>query len=171
MGQAFSTTTFDKKKALSIIPHYRKFRKPNQSKSTHNHLLITTLGLLSALTIVAVVYYGTAFHVSPADDEIEKDDHDDQEEEETRQISPAVLDWLQSKTPNRDFILTEGDDDYEQQQHKILLVGEGDFSFSAALALSSPSASNMVATSLDSRGRLQTDLYCILSPQKKKKKN
>ncbi|XVF76986.1 hypothetical protein PTKIN_Ptkin14bG0003800 [Pterospermum kingtungense] len=35
--------------------------------------------------------------------------------------------------------------------HKILLVGEGDFSFSASLAVAFGSATNMVATSLDSR--------------------
>lgn len=34
---------------------------------------------------------------------------------------------------------------------KILLVGEGDFSFSACLAKAFASATNMVATSLDSK--------------------
>ncbi|XP_058068185.1 heavy metal-associated isoprenylated plant protein 41-like [Magnolia sinica] len=36
--------------------------------------------------------------------------------------------------------------------HKILLVGEGDFSFSASLAKAFGSATNMVATSHDSKG-------------------
>ncbi|TXG68096.1 hypothetical protein EZV62_009371 [Acer yangbiense] len=36
--------------------------------------------------------------------------------------------------------------------HKILLVGEGDFSFAACLAKAFATASNIVATSLDSRG-------------------
>ena len=36
--------------------------------------------------------------------------------------------------------------------HQILLVGEGDFSFSSALANAFGSAENMVVTSLDSRG-------------------
>ncbi|XP_012849416.1 PREDICTED: uncharacterized protein At4g26485-like [Erythranthe guttata] len=35
--------------------------------------------------------------------------------------------------------------------HRILLVGEGDFSFSACLAVAFGSASNMIATSLDSQ--------------------
>lgn len=39
---------------------------------------------------------------------------------------------------------------------KILLVGEGDFSFSACLAKNFGSARNMVATSLDSKGTLKT---------------
>ncbi|XP_042486013.1 uncharacterized protein At4g26485-like isoform X2 [Macadamia integrifolia] len=39
--------------------------------------------------------------------------------------------------------------------HKILLVGEGDFSFSACLANVFGSADNMVATSLNSEGFLQ----------------
>ncbi|KAF9589643.1 hypothetical protein IFM89_026668 [Coptis chinensis] len=39
--------------------------------------------------------------------------------------------------------------------HKILLVGEGDFSFSACLARAFGSASNMVATSLDSKSFLK----------------
>ncbi|KAI3969543.1 hypothetical protein MKX01_020104 [Papaver californicum] len=42
--------------------------------------------------------------------------------------------------------------------HKILLVGEGDFSFSACLARAFGSASNMVATSLDSEATLCTRL-------------
>ncbi|KAI3427783.1 uncharacterized protein J3R85_009212 [Psidium guajava] len=36
--------------------------------------------------------------------------------------------------------------------HRILLVGEGDFSFAACLARKFGAADNMVATSLDSRG-------------------
>ncbi|XP_052621159.1 heavy metal-associated isoprenylated plant protein 41-like [Lactuca sativa] len=36
--------------------------------------------------------------------------------------------------------------------HQILLVGEGDFSFALSLAMSFGSASNIVATSLDSYG-------------------
>jgi 25S rRNA (uracil2634-N3)-methyltransferase len=38
--------------------------------------------------------------------------------------------------------------------HKILLVGEGDFSFALSLANTFGSASNMVATSRDSKGTL-----------------
>lgn len=40
-------------------------------------------------------------------------------------------------------------------RHWILLVGEGDFSFSTCLALAFDSASNMVATSLDSKAFLK----------------
>ncbi|VFQ91732.1 unnamed protein product [Cuscuta campestris] len=43
--------------------------------------------------------------------------------------------------------------------HKILLVGEGDFSFSACLAAAFGSAANMTATSLDSEEFLTTN-YC-----------
>ncbi|XVF03574.1 hypothetical protein REPUB_Repub05bG0005200 [Reevesia pubescens] len=43
---------------------------------------------------------------------------------------------------------------YYCSSHKMLLVGEGDFSFSACLAKAFGSATNMVATSLDSRGFL-----------------
>lgn len=39
---------------------------------------------------------------------------------------------------------------YYSSYHEILLVGEGDFSFSLSLAMSFGSASNIVATSLDS---------------------
>ncbi|KAL7088172.1 hypothetical protein ACP275_13G112100 [Erythranthe tilingii] len=41
---------------------------------------------------------------------------------------------------------------YYSSTHRILLVGEGDFSFSACLAVAFGSASNMIATSLDSQG-------------------
>ncbi|KAL8469607.1 hypothetical protein ACS0TY_032454 [Phlomoides rotata] len=40
-------------------------------------------------------------------------------------------------------------------RHKILLVGEGDFSFSASLARAFGNASNMVATSLDTEADLE----------------
>ncbi|WJX59538.1 25S rRNA (uracil(2634)-N(3))-methyltransferase [Trifolium repens] len=40
------------------------------------------------------------------------------------------------------------------KHHKILLVGEGDFSFALSLANAFGSASNMVATSRDSKGSL-----------------
>ncbi|XP_019183156.1 PREDICTED: heavy metal-associated isoprenylated plant protein 41-like isoform X2 [Ipomoea nil] len=41
--------------------------------------------------------------------------------------------------------------------HKILLVGEGDFSFSASLVAAFGSASNLTATSLNSRKVLRKD--------------
>ncbi|KAG6601905.1 hypothetical protein SDJN03_07138, partial [Cucurbita argyrosperma subsp. sororia] len=41
-----------------------------------------------------------------------------------------------------------------KSSHTILLVGEGDFSFSACLAKAFGSATNMVATSLDSNEAL-----------------
>ncbi|XP_048324134.2 uncharacterized protein At4g26485 isoform X1 [Ziziphus jujuba] len=131
---------------------YRVFSKPKPSKSRDNRLLditTTTLALttLATVAVSALVYYRTRFD-DHLDDEIDKD-HEDQEEER-RQVYPPVSDLLVvNKTPNMDFIFNEGDG--RQQQHKILLVGEGDFSFSASLASSSPSASNMVATSLNSR--------------------
>lgn len=43
---------------------------------------------------------------------------------------------------------------YYSSLHQILLVGEGDFSFSACLAQSFGSASNIVATSRDSFGNI-----------------
>ncbi|XVF76988.1 hypothetical protein PTKIN_Ptkin14bG0004000 [Pterospermum kingtungense] len=49
--------------------------------------------------------------------------------------------------------------------HNILLVGEGNFSFSASLAVSFGSATNMVATSLYSRGKIMhmSDVSLCLS--------
>ncbi|KAL7130735.1 hypothetical protein ABFS83_13G153700 [Erythranthe nasuta] len=44
---------------------------------------------------------------------------------------------------------------YYSSTHRILLVGEGDFSFSACLAVAFGSASNMIATSLDSQAFLE----------------
>lgn len=38
--------------------------------------------------------------------------------------------------------------------HRILLVGEGDFSFSACLARAFGSAKNMIATSCDDKGEV-----------------
>lgn len=44
-------------------------------------------------------------------------------------------------------------------KHKILLVGEGDFSFSLCLASAFGSATNITATSLDSEGTYQNFIY------------
>ncbi|KAK7365002.1 hypothetical protein VNO80_13752 [Phaseolus coccineus] len=44
---------------------------------------------------------------------------------------------------------------YYRSSHEILLVGEGDFSFSLCLARAFGTAKNMVATSLDSRASLR----------------
>lgn len=42
---------------------------------------------------------------------------------------------------------------YYNNKQKILLVGEGDFSFSLSLARAFGSAANLTATTLDSQGR------------------
>lgn len=50
--------------------------------------------------------------------------------------------------------------EHYSSSQEILLVGEGDFSFSACLARAFGHASNMVATSLDSQGTLLALLLC-----------
>ncbi|XP_077236634.1 heavy metal-associated isoprenylated plant protein 41-like [Tasmannia lanceolata] len=52
---------------------------------------------------------------------------------------------------------------YYSSSHRILLVGEGDFSFSACLALAFGSANNMVSTSLDSLEFLRKNYSRALS--------
>jgi hypothetical protein len=42
--------------------------------------------------------------------------------------------------------------EHYSSSHKILLVGEGDFSFAACLAKEFGTAENMIATSFDSKG-------------------
>lgn len=49
---------------------------------------------------------------------------------------------------------------YNNKQ-KILLVGEGDFSFSLSLARAFGSATNLIATSLDSQGESITHVKCL----------
>jgi 25S rRNA (uracil2634-N3)-methyltransferase len=46
--------------------------------------------------------------------------------------------------------------------HKILLVGEGDFSFTLCLAKAFGSAVNIVATSLDDRGMNESIWHIFL---------
>jgi hypothetical protein len=72
------------------------------------------------------------------DDGTEEDDDDDDDDEEAEK-------WMKH---------------YSSRQ-RILLVGEGDLSFSLCLARAFGSARNMVATSLDTQGNLQTCLPYI----------
>lgn len=66
---------------------------------------------------------------------IEDDEHEFEEEEEEEQSSTTEK-WKK----------------HYSSKHKILFVGEGDFSFSLSLAKAFGSAHNLVATSLDSQG-------------------
>lgn len=77
------------------------------------------------------------------------------------------------------------DDDHHQESEKwkkhysskqrILLVGEGDFSFSLCLATAFGSAHNLVATSLDSQGQNKSNIFysfsSLASWKKKKDQN
>nr|GME05790.1 heavy metal-associated isoprenylated plant protein 41-like protein [Ipomoea batatas] len=73
------------------------------------------------------------------------------------------LDLEDAITLHKDSIFTLSINDEEKwakhysSYHKILLVGEGDFSFSASLAVAFASASNLTATSLHSKKVLRKD--------------
>lgn len=56
---------------------------------------------------------------------------------------------------NKAITMEEKTIKHYSSSHRILLVGEGDFSFSACLARAFGSANNIVATSLDSKGKIQ----------------
>ena len=60
----------------------------------------------------------------------------EQEEEQEEQKISIEVRWIK----------------HYSSEYKILLVGEGDFSFSASLAVAFVSATNITATSLDSIG-------------------
>lgn len=66
----------------------------------------------------------------------EDDDESSEEETESEAESESEEKWRK----------------HYSSRHRILLVGEGDFSFSLCLATHFGSARNMVATSLDSQG-------------------
>ncbi|KAJ4952788.1 hypothetical protein NE237_029620 [Protea cynaroides] len=70
---------------------------------------------------------------------------------------------LGAKAPNRRVLKEERRIKHYYSSHKILLVGEGDFSFSACLAKIFGSADNMVSTSLDPIGFLKKNYSKALS--------
>ncbi|KAJ4950979.1 hypothetical protein NE237_027811 [Protea cynaroides] len=72
-------------------------------------------------------------------------------------------DDLGAKAPNGTVLKEERRIKHYYSSHKILLVGEGDFSFSACLANAFGSAGNMVSTSLDSKGFLKKNYSNAMS--------
>ncbi|XP_042479029.1 uncharacterized protein At4g26485-like [Macadamia integrifolia] len=70
------------------------------------------------------------------EEEEEEEEHEEEEEEEEGDI--PIVKWIK----------------HYSSSHRILLVGEGDFSFSLCLARAFGSATNMVATSLDTQDDL-----------------
>ncbi|KAJ4952130.1 hypothetical protein NE237_028962 [Protea cynaroides] len=70
---------------------------------------------------------------------------------------------LGEKAPNRRILKDERRIKHYYRSHKILLVGEGDFSFSACLAKIFGSADNMVSTSLDPIGFLKKNYSKAMS--------
>lgn len=77
------------------------------------------------------------------DHDHELDTYDEQESEEEEEEEPTKAEKWKKHYSSR---------------HKILLVGEGDFSFALCLARAFGSAHNLVATSLDSQGQPQNSL-------------
>ncbi|XP_061344372.1 uncharacterized protein At4g26485-like [Gastrolobium bilobum] len=69
------------------------------------------------------------------DDDDDDLDTDDQDEYQKQELDEESEKWKK----------------HYSSRHRILLVGEGDFSFSLCLARAFPSAHNLVATSLDSQ--------------------
>jgi hypothetical protein len=63
--------------------------------------------------------------------------------------------------------------EHYSSSHKILLVGEGDFSFAVCLAKTFGTAENMIATSFDSKGISWVEIFfhlpflyiCVCPPQ------
>lgn len=76
---------------------------------------------------------------------------EEEEEEEEVQIKSIVAVFSKRKIK------------HYNNQHKILLVGEGDFSFSACLAVAFGSATNIIATSLNSKAFLEKNYGSALS--------
>jgi len=60
---------------------------------------------------------------------------------------------VEGAVTSRERILKERRIGPYTSSQKIVLVGEGDFSFSASLACAFSSAANIIATSLDSHGK------------------
>jgi 25S rRNA (uracil2634-N3)-methyltransferase len=80
--------------------------------------------------------------MSPTQQQQQHDTTDEEQEHEQEPSSNTTEKWKKHYSSN----------------HKILFVGEGDFSFSLSLAKAFGSAHNLVATSLDSQGNAKTKL-------------
>ena len=86
-------------------------------------------------------------------------------------MAKVVVGMAAKGEQKKEMSFTEKDEKEEEKwimhyssKHQILLVGEGDFSFSFALSQKFGSASNICASSLDSYGNSVISLISFSSP-------
>lgn len=146
LSSIYKATKATLQKALSVIVSTK-----SADPSSQNPLLAPTPQICSSHSL-SVDTGGSLTGDEQA--RFENDDHDVSVPEIEVGISPCleINSSRKSKEKVKRSISVKRIKHYSSW-HKILLVGEGDFSFSACLALAFGSAANIIATSLDSQGK------------------
>ncbi|XP_074303422.1 uncharacterized protein At4g26485-like isoform X2 [Silene latifolia] len=173
MGQVFSKSRETMGQVFSLISYFwrciRRIKQAETPTTTTSEQQSHYIAIPDGKTVQPEVYPKVPFIVVNLENHIVKLE-EEQEEEEEEEVVEKVIQVVTEGDVSTQVSTGSGETlgwigPYTSKQ-RILIVGDGDFSFSASLAVAFGSASNMIATSLNRQGFLIKNYSKFLSNKK-----